>query len=359
MNNCESRVLYHKEKNIVLLGNLQIKDINYDGFSLIHPNSIIWEGNNWDSIFDMALDKLFSITNNDTLYYLNMDFEVSFLLFWKRVGFINYLERKFKGRKLIFSDSNTHPNKDEIPFEWDSVNFFFGRSGRLTNRFPVGPRVFSRNFICLQCRPTLSRRNIYSILYENNLLHKTFYSFAPHDVTEPMHSKIDDGTEFNNYFEESEQGFVDKVPTMFAPVPQCRFSFCNIITESTFYDEYDLQDVSINKIFITEKTEKVFTAAQSFILVGNPNSLKYLKSMGFKTFDKWWDESYDTILDHNHRMLEIEKLIKEIGSWSLKKCERIHVEMADVLSHNQSRNKKLYQEISKKYFRTEYEWLTF
>ena len=73
MNNCESRVLYHKEKNIVLLGNLQIKDINYDGFSLIHPNSIIWEGNNWDSIFDMALDKLFSITNNDTLYYLNME----------------------------------------------------------------------------------------------------------------------------------------------------------------------------------------------------------------------------------------------------------------------------------------------
>jgi len=352
------KVLYSKEKNEVLFGTLRMQDINWDGFLLFHPNSIIWEGVHWDNIFDGAIDKLFSITNDDTTYYLNMETEVSFLLLWKRIGFIDYLERKFKNKKLIFRDGNTHPNKDEIPFEWDSVNFFFGRSSKLNYKFPVGNRIFSKNFICLQVRTTVSRRNIYRILYENNLLHKTFYSFAPHDITDPMHSKIEDGTNFNNEFEEQNQGFIDDVPVMFAPVPQCRFSFCNIITESTFYDD-DLPDTTINKIFITEKTEKVFTAAQAFILVSNPGSLAYLHSMGFQTFDRWWDESYDTILDHNHRMLEIEKLIKEIGSWSLSKCEKVHREMTGVFTHNQGRNQKLYEDRANKYFRKDYEWLHF
>ena len=358
MQDIACKVLYNKKANEVLLGTLQLDNINEDGFIIIHPNSKICNYTNWDSIFDIAINKLFSITNDDTVYYLNMETEVSFLLLWKRTGFIDYLERKFKNKKLIFRDGNTHPKKDEIPFKWDSVNFFFGRSSKLTYEFPITSRIFSKNFICLQVRPTKSRRDIYRILYENNLLHKTFYSFAPHNINDPMHSKIEDGTNFNNEVDEQNQGFIDNVPVMFAPVPQCRFSFCNIITESTFYDN-DLPDTTLNKIFITEKTEKVFTAGQPFILVGNPNSLSYLKSMGFQTFDRWWDESYDTILDHNHRMLEIEKLIKEIGSWSLSKCEKVYIEMKNVLGHNQARNGELLSKRASKYIYDQFDWIEF
>ena len=352
------KVLYDAKTNKVLLGTLRLDDINEDGFLIVHPNCKIWEGPNWKSIFDSALDKLFTITNDNTIYYLNADTEVLWLPFYEKIGFIEYLETKFKNKKLIFRDGNTHPKKDKIPFTWESENFFFGRSSSLNSKFAVTPRIFSKNFTCLQVRPTKSRMDVYRILYENNLLYKTFYSFAPHDVTNPIHSKIEDGTNFNNEFEEQSQGFMDNVPVMFAPVPQTKFSFCNIVTESTFYDR-DLPDTTINKIFITEKTEKVFTAGQPFILVGNPNSLRYLKNMGFQTFDKWWDESYDTILDHNHRMLEIEKLIKEIGSWSLSKCEKVYMEMKEVLGHNQARNERLYYERSTRYIYDQYDWITF
>ena len=40
-----------------------------------------------------------------------------------------------------------------------------------------------------------------------------------------------------------------------------------------------------------------------FLVSGmNPHYLKKLKELGFKTFDSWWDESYDSevpILEHN------------------------------------------------------------
>jgi hypothetical protein len=63
-----------------------------------------------------------------------------------------------------------------------------------------------------------------------------------------------------------------------------RNTFVNIVNE-TLYEQHT--------IFITEKTVKPITCGQPFIIMGNWNSLKKLKELGFKTFDKWWDESYD------------------------------------------------------------------
>ena len=60
--------------------------------------------------------------------------------------------------------------------------------------------------------------------------------------------------------------------------------FLNIVTETLF---------NADSIFLSEKTYKPIYMCQPFIIFGNPNSLKKLKELGYKTFDKWWDESYD------------------------------------------------------------------
>lgn len=102
-------------------------------------------------------------------------------------------------------------------------------------------------------------------------------------------------------------------------------TFVNIITE-TLVEQY--------AIFFTEKTYKPIYACQPFIIVGNPHSLKKLKEIGFKTFDKWWDESYDTELDLSLRLKKITKLLEEISQWDLLKCMEIRKEMRDILIHN-------------------------
>ena len=73
---------------------------------------------------------------------------------------------------------------------------------------------------------------------------------------------------------------------------------------------------------------------QPFVVLQAPGSLEYLKSYGFKTFDKWWDESYDNIQDPKKRLSAIAKIIDDIGNKNLDELEAIRMEMASVLEYN-------------------------
>jgi hypothetical protein len=101
--------------------------------------------------------------------------------------------------------------------------------------------------------------------------------------------------------------------------------FLNIITETLFDDD---------SIFLSEKTYKPIYLCQPFIIFGNPHSLKTLKQLGYKTFDKWWDESYDEELDINDRFKKIICILEKIAEWDMDKCFSIKQEMQDILIHN-------------------------
>lgn len=104
-----------------------------------------------------------------------------------------------------------------------------------------------------------------------------------------------------------------------------RKTFVNIITESL---------IDNRSIFFSEKTFKPMACAQPFILFGNPFSLKKLKEYGFKTFDKWWDESYDNETDFAIRLAKIVNVLEEISSWDMEKCYQVTQEMEEILINN-------------------------
>ena len=101
--------------------------------------------------------------------------------------------------------------------------------------------------------------------------------------------------------------------------------FVNIVTETLF---------DVDSIFISEKTYKPIYLCQPFIIFGNPYSLKKLKELGYKTFDKWWDESYDVELDINNRFKKIICILEEISEWDMDKCFDVKQEMQEILIHN-------------------------
>jgi hypothetical protein len=102
-------------------------------------------------------------------------------------------------------------------------------------------------------------------------------------------------------------------------------TFVNVITETL---------TSPDIIFITEKTYKSIYTCQPFIIVGNFGTIKKLKELGFKTFDNWWDESYDGEADLDIRIQKIVNVLEEIASWDLNKCAKVRNEMKEVLVHN-------------------------
>jgi hypothetical protein len=84
-------------------------------------------------------------------------------------------------------------------------------------------------------------------------------------------------------------------------------------------------------------SEKVFQSIQymtPFILVAPPKTLEYVRSMGFKTFNEFWDESYDDELDHGERLAKIFKLIDKLFAMSNQEQRDLYDELVPILEHN-------------------------
>jgi hypothetical protein len=120
-------------------------------------------------------------------------------------------------------------------------------------------------------------------------------------------------------------------------------SFCNIVTESEFFSGNPNKHC-YKTIFFTEKIAKPLNSFNPFVIVSCQHSLKKLKEFGFKTFDKWWDESYDNEEDDYERLDKIKDVIIKINEYSIDDCYKIYDEMKDILIHNAN----LYQKYTNK-----------
>lgn len=101
-------------------------------------------------------------------------------------------------------------------------------------------------------------------------------------------------------------------------------TFCNIVTETQIVEE---------TMFFSEKIIKPLFALQPFVIIGCRGSLKKLKEYGFKTFDRWWDESYDDAL-YMGRFEKIIDTLEYIASWDENKVKTVVQEMEETLIHN-------------------------
>ncbi len=70
------------------------------------------------------------------------------------------------------------------------------------------------------------------------------------------------------------------------------------------------------------------------IQFGPHQALKRMRDRGFKTFNKWWDESYDEIENGWERFDAVLQLVKELSEKTNEELLEMYVEMKDVLQHN-------------------------
>jgi hypothetical protein len=99
----------------------------------------------------------------------------------------------------------------------------------------------------------------------------------------------------------------------------------HVVTETVYF---------LPKLHLTEKVFKPIVAKRPFFLVAAPGNLAYLKSYGFKTFDRWIDESYDIEEDHYIRIEKITQELARLCSMDRSALEQMHREMQEVLEYN-------------------------
>ena len=63
-------------------------------------------------------------------------------------------------------------------------------------------------------------------------------------------------------------------------------------------------------------------------------TLEVMKQYGFKTFDKWWDESYDDEKDDWKRLQMIMDLVLKLSDYDEKDLLHMYGDMKETLQHN-------------------------
>ncbi len=116
-------------------------------------------------------------------------------------------------------------------------------------------------------------------------------------------------------------------------LPYRKRTYVELITEFTHSDEY---------VSISEKLSQAILCKKPFIIVGDRKYLRNIKNLGFKTFDKFWDESYDE-LAYEERIDAITDVVKEIvDTVDVKNGITYSKELQEILEHNYNHYKNVY-----------------
>jgi Holliday junction resolvase-like predicted endonuclease len=228
---------------------------------------------------------------------------------------------------------------DYIPY-----NYFFYSTSPIDSEFISKKeqeieQLTNRKFkiTCLNRKPRWHRLQLFDYAFKNNLLENNHHTFAIN------YKQVKD-------FTNEEYGFYNILPyntdlsepviyhEQFSQVSKkpLNQSYVEFITE-TRYEEN-------GPVIHTEKTSCPIITLQPFVIVSNPGSLKVLKDKGYKTFDKWWSEEYDDIINNNERIKVICELYKEMSNWTHDDWKNIVYEMKSTLLHNANLYRKQYKQ---------------
>ena len=202
-----------------------------------------------------------------------------------------------------------------------------------TNAELIKNRKFINNFIT-QNRLVDGSRNyrlvLMSELEERGLVGDALVSYTRYQEEETKHvlpanklAKIKQYCSVSKRFDEP--GDVINNQSMHINVNTHLSSFFNLVTETCFYESFN---------HLTEKVFRPIVMLQPFVLASTAGSLAYLKRYGFKTFDQWIDESYDTISNPFKRIDAIVRVVDNICSLSKEQQQAMYQEMLPILIHN-------------------------
>lgn len=86
--------------------------------------------------------------------------------------------------------------------------------------------------------------------------------------------------------------------------------------------------------YFSEKTWKGFLNHTPLLMVNAMYSLRKLQDLGFATFDRWWDENYDTLPTVGDRIDAVVGILTELSKFDQFDLLEMRAEMIPVLEHN-------------------------
>jgi hypothetical protein len=219
---------------------------------------------------------------------------------------------------------------------------WFRDSQYIVDQFPIKNVFLCFNHLVRDLRSY--RISLLSRLMEKNIMDRGLISF--HGTTQDCQEEIDSpNTKISNYSKSLIYKNIisnSKLPLIiddlsinsnasahfgYQEYKLWQQSFLHIVNETVFYDQ---------KLHLTEKIFKPIVSLRPFVLTASFGNLKYLRSYGFRTFDNWWDEGYDSIEDPDDRLDAITTIINDICQRPFHQIQEMLIEMQPTLEHNKN-----------------------
>ncbi len=309
----------------------------------------------WNYIYDNTVFDLDNFIQN-----LNIKNDQSLIVLWGVDRRINVNDRRFnklnewyhsiKNPMILFNGAIYPDSPGVLEFPYQQVEFFRYLSKMSVLEFPYQQVEFFRylskmsviesqpkidknkKFFFASTKDYLSRRFILQSLINNGfreqgyLAYKCIERCQTNDLYDTTNLKLiqDAGTSIDHLL--PIQGFDTSVEYRDILTDVFSDSYLSIITETFF----------TGPLYFSEKIFNGMLHNHFFIYLGPPHSLKYLRSLGFKTWAHVIDESYDGIENPAERLYAVTKSINKFLSNPINDIKQLYIENLDIINHNRN-----------------------
>ena len=268
------------------------------------------------------------------------------------IPFMDKLLSSYTKAKFFFSQGNANSEHLFLKRLYDRVTYLsnplfealYGDYLRDSNLSTVEKKPLNKKFLVPIRHVKPFRLAFYMWMKDNSILDSSYYSWTTENLYNVPIDDISSQFLLNRKLSPEDIDFLKK-PIFLDKTDENQIlktqwnmsdtivesSFMQIVLETTFTESLEKDSPTI---FLTEKTYKPIFYKQPFILVSEPYSLRYLHSLGYKTFGSFIDESYDEITDPHQRMKHITNEVLKINSMSLEELEDIRDKIQDIVEHN-------------------------
>ena len=290
----------------------------------------------WNYIYDNTVFDLESFING-----LNVKDGQSLIVIWGVDRRINVNDLRFnelnewyhsiKNPMILFNGAVYPDSPGVLEFPYQQIEFFRYLSKLSISEF-IPTVNKNKKFFFASTKDYLSRRYILQSLINNGFREQGYLAYKcterchtnePYDTTN-LKLIQDVGTSIDHLL--PIQGFDSSVEYRDISTDVFSDAYLSIVTETFF----------TGPLYFSEKIFNSMLYNHFFIYLGPSHSLKYLRSLGFKTWAHIIDESYDDIENPAERLYAVTSSINKFLSNPIDDIRQLYIENLDIINHNRN-----------------------
>jgi len=253
-----------------------------------------------------------------------------------RMTKLNVFYQTIKNPMVVFNGVLDFEKPKYLDFHYQGINLF-QHLAKITQ--PHDRAIIiekSKKYLFMSTKDYLSRRYILQHLLNNGFENQGIIAYKC--LQKSFSESFGNNT---GYIQDACESIKEQIPIKGFDEPEmienelvCHFNqvpddvindtYLSILTE-TYYQ---------GPIFFSEKIYCAMLYNHFFIYLGPPHSLKYLRSIGFKTFGHIIDESYDDIQDPAERLFAVTNAVDKFISKPINEIIHLYAENIDIINHN-------------------------